>query len=106
VPSGRRVSFECLSQCPGHAGRAGADDQAAQRAAWQRLSAGEGTKGPRLYNWAYLELADLDADEYQAGATGLWTRGLLIWRNHRRWQVCLLHHLVPGRNHGRDAGCG
>src|SRR3954470_9500971 len=29
--------------------------------AWQRLSAGEGTKGPRFYDWAYLELADLEA---------------------------------------------
>ena len=50
-------------------------------AAWQRLSAGEGTKGPRLSDWAYLELADLDADEYRAGATGVWTRGLLIRRS-------------------------
>ncbi len=50
-------------------------------AAWRRLSAGEGTKGPRLSDWAYLELANLDADEYRAGATGLWTRGLLIRRN-------------------------
>jgi SRSO17 transposase len=49
--------------------------------AWRRLSAGEGTKGPRLSDWAYLDLADLDADEYRAGATGVWTRGLLIRRN-------------------------
>lgn len=33
-------------------------------AAWRRLSAGEGTKGPRLHDWAYLELADLEADAY------------------------------------------
>ena len=55
--------------------------QSLDPAAWRRLSAGEGTKGPRLRDWAYLELADLDADEYRAGATGLWTRGLLIRRN-------------------------
>jgi SRSO17 transposase len=48
---------------------------------WQRLSAGEGTKGPRLHDWAYLELADLDASEYNNSLTGLWTRGLLIRRN-------------------------
>ena len=48
--------------------------------AWQRLSAGEGTKGPRLYDWAYLELADLDAGEYNSTQSGLWTRGLLIRR--------------------------
>src|SRR5918998_700625 len=63
---------------------AGTAEQIAQGldpAAWQRLSAGEGTKGPRISDWAYLELANLDADEYRAGATGLWTRGLLIRRS-------------------------
>jgi SRSO17 transposase len=62
---------------------AGTAEQIAQGldpAAWQRLSAGEGTKGPRISDWAYLELADLEADEYRAGATGFWTRGLLIRR--------------------------
>ena len=49
--------------------------------AWQRLSAGEGTKGARLNDWAYLELADLDAAEYDETGSGLWTRGLLIRRN-------------------------
>lgn len=48
---------------------------------WQRLSAGEGTKGARLHDWAYCELADLDADEYDDAQSGLWTRGLLIRRN-------------------------
>ena len=55
--------------------------QSLPKTAWQRLSAGEGTKGPRLHDWAYLELADLDADEYNDALTGLWTRGLLIRRN-------------------------
>src|SRR3954452_15706699 len=50
-------------------------------AAWRRLSAGEGTKEPRLYDWAYLELADLEAAEYENGRTGLWTRGLLVRRS-------------------------
>jgi SRSO17 transposase len=48
---------------------------------WQRLSAGAGTKGERLYDWAYCELADLDAAEYDAARTGLWTRGLLVRRS-------------------------
>src|ERR687893_531704 len=48
--------------------------------AWRHLSAGDGTKGPRLYDWAYLELADLEAEEYNEALTGLWTRGLLIRR--------------------------
>jgi SRSO17 transposase len=47
---------------------------------WRRLSAGDGTKGPRLYDWAYVELADLDAGAYGASRSGLWTRGLLIRR--------------------------
>jgi SRSO17 transposase len=48
---------------------------------WKRLSAGWGTKGKRLYDWAYCELADLDASDYDENTTGLWTRGLLIRRN-------------------------
>ena len=48
---------------------------------WRRLSAGDGTKGARLYDWAYLELADLAAEEYNEERTGLWTRGLLIRRS-------------------------
>src|SRR5277367_4926964 len=51
------------------------------KSAWWRLSAGEGTKGPRLHDWAYLELADLDAAEYSDTLTGPWTRGLLIRRS-------------------------
>jgi SRSO17 transposase len=49
--------------------------------AWHRLSAGDGTKGARLHDWAYHELADLEAADYEAARSGLWTRGLLIRRN-------------------------
>jgi SRSO17 transposase len=62
---------------------AGTAEQIAQElapGAWKRLSAGDGIKGARLYDWAYLELADLAADEYNEALTGLWTRGLLIRR--------------------------
>jgi len=55
--------------------------QTLPKSAWRRLSAGEGTKGPRLHDWAYLELADLDAGQYNSALTGQWTRGLLIRRN-------------------------
>jgi SRSO17 transposase len=48
---------------------------------WQRLSAGSGTKGPRLHDWCYLELANLEAEEFNDENRGLWTRGLLIRRN-------------------------
>lgn len=49
--------------------------------AWQRLSAGSGTKGARLHDWACLDLADLDAGDFNADFCGIWTRGLLIRRN-------------------------
>jgi SRSO17 transposase len=56
--------------------------QSLPKNAWRRLSSGEGTKGSRLHDWAYLELADLDAGEYSSALTGKeWTRGLLIRRN-------------------------
>src|SRR5215216_1081232 len=48
--------------------------------AWRRFSAGAGAKGERLFDWAYLELADLEAAEYNQTLAGLWTRGLLIRR--------------------------
>ena len=66
---------------PAVAGAAGDIARGLEACAWTRLSAGDGTKGPRLHDWAYCELADLDAAEYDEGKTGLWTRGLLIRRN-------------------------
>jgi SRSO17 transposase len=55
--------------------------QSLPKSAWRRLSSGEGTKGPRLHDWAYLELADLDVAQYNSTLAGEWTRGLLIRRN-------------------------
>jgi SRSO17 transposase len=55
--------------------------QSLPKSAWRRLSSGEGTKGVRLHDWAYLELADLNADEYNDSLTGTWTRGMLIRRH-------------------------
>jgi SRSO17 transposase len=66
---------------PAVAGSADEIARSLERAAWQRLSAGDGTKGARLHDWAYCELADLDAAEYDEDRSGLWTRGLLIRRN-------------------------
>jgi SRSO17 transposase len=49
---------------------------------WVRRSAGAGTKGPRLYDWGYGELADLEAQSLFGcrSARPMWTRGLLIRR--------------------------
>jgi SRSO17 transposase len=63
------------------AGTAAAIAQSLPKKAWRRLSSGGGTKGPRWHDWAYLELADLEAGEYNDDLAGEWTRGLLIRRN-------------------------
>jgi SRSO17 transposase len=55
--------------------------QSLPKSAWRRLSSGEGTKGPRLHDWAYIELADLDVGEYGDTLEGTWTRGMLVRRN-------------------------
>jgi len=44
--------------------------------AWQRLSAGDGAKGPRLYDWTYLP----DRGDVAAG----WQKGLLIRRKIKK----------------------
>lgn len=66
---------------PAVAGTAEEIAKALDRAVWHRLSAGGGTKGERVHDWACLELADLDADEFSTQTNGLWTRGLLVRRH-------------------------
>ena len=72
--------FGSWSGKPPVAGTALEIAQGLDPSAWQRLSSGDGTKGARLHDWAYCELADLDAAEYDSQRSGLWTRGLLIRR--------------------------
>ena len=73
--------FNSWGRKPVVAGTAETIANALAPSAWQRLSAGEGTQGDRLYDWAYLELADLDAGDIHPGLSGTWTRGLLIRRS-------------------------
>jgi hypothetical protein len=73
--------FNAWGDKPLVAGTAEGIAQALPASAWARLSAGEGTKGARRYDWADLELADLEAAEYDDGLSGLWTRGLLVRRS-------------------------
>src|SRR3954470_22645072 len=73
--------FNSWGRKPAVTGTAETIPRALAPSAWQRLSAGEGTQGARLYDWAYLELADLDADDTVPGLSGTWTRGLLIRRS-------------------------
>jgi SRSO17 transposase len=73
--------FHSWGKQPSVAGAASAIAQSLPKKAWRRLPSGEGTKGPRWHDWAYLELADLDVSEYNDDLAGEWTRGLLIRRN-------------------------
>jgi SRSO17 transposase len=54
--------------------RADATARSLPRQAWQRLSAGRGSKGPRLYDWAWITI--------DAGAAPAGQRSLLIRRNN------------------------
>jgi SRSO17 transposase len=73
--------FRSWQRNPPVAGTAEEIANSVDRSRWQRLSAGDGTKGARLHDWVYRELADLEAGEYHDARTGLWTRGLLVRRN-------------------------
>jgi SRSO17 transposase len=73
--------FNSWGAKPPVAGTAAAIASTLDPSAWRRLSAGAGAKGERLFDWAYLELVDLEAAEYNQSLSGLWTRGLLIRRN-------------------------
>jgi SRSO17 transposase len=74
-------AFNCWGNKPFIRGTAAKIAQSLAKNVWRRLSSGEGTKGPRLHDWAYLELADLDAGEYNNKLKGKWTRGMLVRRN-------------------------
>jgi hypothetical protein len=67
---------------------------------WQRRSAGDGNKGERLHDWAYLELADLDASDDGDTFTGPSERlsltindgvdgplSALMWQSGGCWQA-------------------
>jgi SRSO17 transposase len=73
--------FNSWGAKPPVAGSAAAIASTLDPSAWRRLSAGAGSQGERLFDWAYLELADLEAAEYNQSLSGLWTRGLVIRRN-------------------------
>src|SRR5215216_3208657 len=64
---------------------------------WTRLSAGEGAKGPRLYDWAYLP--------YGVPLAG-WKTGLLIRQDGAAASVHVLSHPGPCRDAVIHVGAG
>jgi len=77
----QRSCVSILGKRPPVAGTAADIARTRRSSDWKRLSAGAGTKGPRLHDWCYLELADLEAEPFNSANDGLWTRGLLIRRH-------------------------
>ena len=66
---------------------------------WQRLSAGEGAKGPRLYDWAYTP--------YRGGAPAGWEKGLLVRRKlDEPDELAFYLTLAPEGTDLADAGAG
>ena len=66
---------------------------------WQRLSAGEGAKGPRLYDWAYTP--------YRGGAPAGWEKGLLVRRElDEPDELAFYLTLAPEGTDLADAGAG
>ena len=55
--------------------------------AWQRLSAGDGAKGPRLYDWVHLPCGWLEAPDG-------WQKGLLIRRKPAQPEGCTFHLML------------
>src|SRR3954462_7644667 len=55
--------FRSWGKRPAVAGTAADLARTRRSSDWKRLSAGAGTKGPRLHDWCYLELADLGVEE-------------------------------------------
>jgi SRSO17 transposase len=96
------LAVACSHPMPTPAGKQRADQIAAglPRRAWQRLSAGAGSKGPRLYDWAWTTIA---ADPEHGGRS--W---LLIRRNIRTGELafyrCWAPRPVPLRELVRVAG--
>jgi SRSO17 transposase len=98
---GHVLAVACSHPVPTPAGKQRADQIAAglPRRAWQRLSAGAGSKGPRLYDWAWTTIADPEP----GGRS--W---LLIRRNIRTGELafyrCWAPRPVPLRELVRVAG--
>ncbi|KUM67155.1 transposase [Streptomyces griseorubiginosus] len=94
------LAVACSAEVATRAGKFRADALAAKlpRRAWQKLSAGQGAKGQRYYDWAVIDLV----------ATGSGGRQLLIRRNRATGELayyrCHSAQLVPLNTLVRIAG--
>jgi SRSO17 transposase len=83
------LAVACSHQVTTAAGRQRADAIASRlpRRAWQRLSAGQGSKGPRRYDWAWITI--------DAGAARTGQRSLLIRRNNTTGELAYYRCYAP-----------
>ena len=88
------LAVSCDHRVPAGAGRALRADQLAARLprrAWQRLSAGQGAKGHRYYDWAWIGISDqragmpLAADPPPPRAPGNWPSTAATPRSPSPW---------------------
>lgn len=81
-----------------------ADDLAAglPAEAWSRLSCGAGTKGQRLYDWAFVGFA-FQSDE--AWAKGLLVRRSIVEPHERAYYLCRARKGTAVEDLARVAGC-
>jgi SRSO17 transposase len=87
------LAVACSHPITTAAGKRRADQVAASlpRQAWQRLSAGRGSKGPRFYDWAWVTIGpDPHLDAEHPGQ-----RWLLIRRNQRTGELAYFRCYAP-----------
>ena len=93
------MAVSCDTQIPTPKGKIRADALAKQvpRRGWQTLSAGNGSKGERLYHWAYTSISPATSADDQAGHH----RWLLIRRNPHTGELAyfLCHATRPVNLH-------
>jgi SRSO17 transposase len=102
VACNHQIRTDAHARTGKRAGKIRADELAASlpRMAWQRLSAGDGSKGPRYYDWAWISIQP-ERDEIDGQRRQWW---LLIRRNNTTGELAYyrcwaptpvpLHHLV------------
>ncbi|UAK31335.1 IS701 family transposase [Nocardia asteroides] len=85
------LAIACDRRVSTTTGRIRADDLAAQvpRHGWQSHTTGDGAKGPREYDWAWIGI-DPDTDDAAPGH-----RWLLIRRNRRSGELAYYHCYAP-----------
>jgi SRSO17 transposase len=95
------LAVACSHQVHTQVGKIRADALAASlpRKAWQQVSAGDGSKGPRFYDWAWISI-EPEHDSTEVGHSR--QRWLLIRRNNTSGELAYYRCWAPNRAPLRD----